>query len=123
MNVTLHAFPTFPRKQTTGRSSQEAAQQDGVEAATGNTRYSQGVDQRSEMKSSLPLPPTSQELGRSWLRGALSRSVRRQEHALDVIKQGERALLIYFSPKGVDVAIVQRRGTFCSCSVIILALW
>lgn len=59
-------------------SSQEAAQQDGVEQPLGNTHQPE--------RSSLPLPSPSQELGRSWIPGMLSR-VLGQGHALDGIKQ------------------------------------
>lgn len=77
------------------------------------------MEQRREAKSSLPLPATAPELGRAGCRGARSSS----SVETGARSGGHKPLLIYFSPKAVDVAIVQRRGTFWSYSDIIFALW
>jgi len=89
-----------------------------VEVAAGNSSYSQAVTQRGGMRGSL----ASREPGRPQLH-RLAAGALRQGHILDVIRRGERALRICFTPKADDVAVVQRCGTFCSYSVIILALW
>lgn len=72
------------------------------------------------------LTPTSHPLLRSLADpgyvGLSAGALRDGGHALDVVKQEEQALLIHFSSKAVDVAVVHTRGTFCSYSLIILAL-